>query len=130
MLLLDTHVLLWWLHDDARLGPKVKSIVADPSSTVYVSAASAWEIAVKYQIGRLSLASAPEDWFGDELTKNQFHILSIGLEEALAAGALPLHHRDPFDRMLIAQAQLNGYTLVTSDAAMKQYEIQLLAADV
>src|SRR5271170_7525645 len=100
-LLLDTHVLLWWLGESSRLPRAARDAIA-ASDAVYVSAASAWEIGIKTSQGKLDF---PGD-LGQELLRNQFQPLSISIRHAVAAAALPLHHRDPFDRMLIAQARL------------------------
>ena len=121
-LLLDTRVLLWWLADDPLLPPQAAAAIADGETSVAVSAASVWEIAIKKAIGRLE---APDDLL-DALAANDFDPLSISHAHALAAGALPAHHDDPFDRMLIAQAQAEGFTLVTADERFPRYDVALL----
>jgi len=115
--LLDTHVLLWWLANDARLSPSARRIISDPTNRVFVSAASAWEISIKRALGKLQ---APPDL---EAAAAQSHLetLPISLKHAAAAGALPAHHADPFDRMLVAQAQLEGMTLLTHDRRLAAY---------
>ncbi|MFN2465209.1 MAG: type II toxin-antitoxin system VapC family toxin [Candidatus Dormibacteria bacterium] len=118
-LLLDTHVLLWWLAGSRKLPPSVREVIADESSDIWVSAASAWEIAIKKSLGKLS---APDDLL-DQLDDNGFESLPILVADALEAGALPPHHDDPFDRMLVAQARLSGLTLVTGDARMAAYDV-------
>ena len=123
-LLLDTSALLWWLGDDAKLGQSARSAIADPDNEVFVSAASAWEISVKRASGKLD---APFD-IGDALERNYFVGLPIDVAHAIAAGDLPRHHKDPFDRMLVAQAQLENLTLVTSDPEIAKYEVELLTA--
>lgn len=123
-LLLDTSTLLWWLDDDARLGPEARATIADPNNEVFVSSASAWEIAVKRASGKLE---APFD-VARALELNHFIVLSIGVEHAVAAGELPLHHKDPFDRMLVAQARLESLTLLTHDAEISRYEVDRLDA--
>ena len=120
--LLDTHILLWWLADDAHLPTEARLAIADPTTEIRVSAASAWEIAVKRSAGRLD---APDD-LGDALAHHGFDPLAITVEHALAAGSLPPHHRDPFDRMLIAQAQTESLILITVDPAFALYEVGLL----
>lgn len=115
-LLLDTHVLLWWLDDDARLGSAARAAIAEAEHVV-VSAASAWEIGIKQAIGRLT---GPRDLV-EEISGNGFVALDISVRHALAAASLPLHHRDPFDRMLVAQAVLEGLTLVTRDQRLAAY---------
>lgn len=121
--LLDTHIVLWWLADDVALPLQAAEVIADPHTVVLVSAASAWEISIKRSIGRLQ---APEDLAG-ALHANSFDPWPISLEHAMAAGALPPHHGDPFDRMLIAQAQLDSLTLVTVDRRFARYDVNLLA---
>lgn len=123
-LLLDTHALLWWLADDPMLSREARASIADPTSPVFVSAATAWEMAIKTALGKLD---APDD-LNDALAASRFQELPITIEHALLAGKLPQHHRDPFDRMLIAQARLEGLTVVTRDAVFGAYEIELLPA--
>ena len=123
-LLLDTSVLLWWLDDDERLGPKARAAIADPENEVFVSSASAWEISVKRASGKLEAAID----IVSALERSYFTGLSIDVVHAVAAGELPRHHKDPFDRMLVAQARLEGVTLVTDDADIARYEVDLLDA--
>ncbi len=123
-LLLDTSALLWWLGNDAKLGPTARAAITDPDNEVLVSAASAWEVAVKRASGKLD---APFDLVS-ALDRNYFVELSIDVAHALAAGDLPRHHKDPFDRMLVAQAQAEDLTLVTSDSEIAKYELELLDA--
>lgn len=125
-LLLDTHVLLWWLDGDRRLGAVAASRIEDDATDVYVSAATAWEIAVKRAAGKLA---APFD-VSAEIDDEGFLPLAITVEHGVAAGGLPLHHTDPFDRMLVAQARTEGLWLVTSDAAIRQYDVPLIDAAV
>ena len=124
-LLLDTHALLWWLADDPALGTDARAAIADPDSTVYVSAVSAWEIAIKQAVGRLD---APSD-LDRVIEDSGFEELPITTRHALAAGWLPQHHADPFDRMLVAQALLERLTLVTGDGRIEPYGIPTLAAN-
>jgi PIN domain nuclease of toxin-antitoxin system len=123
-LLLDTHALLWWLADDPGLSEAARSAVGDPRNVVAVSAASAWEMSIKTGLGKLR---APDD-LSSELDANGFLRLAISIEHALRAGALPPHHRDPFDRMLVAQAELESLTIVTRDQRFEPYAVPLLAA--
>jgi PIN domain nuclease of toxin-antitoxin system len=123
-LLLDTSALLWWLDGDRRLGRAAADAVARPGAVVFVSAASAWEIAVKRAIGKLDVPFV----VSEAIERNAFFELPITVEHATAAGALPLHHRDPFDRMLVAQAQLEDLTLVTSDPRIEKYDVRVLSA--
>jgi PIN domain nuclease of toxin-antitoxin system len=121
-ILLDTHVLLWWLAGDTALPGNASDAIADSDSEVFVSAATAWEIAIKKAAGRLE---APDDLL-EALDANDFGTLPITTPHALAAGNLPAHHSDPFDRMLIAQAQLERLTLVSLDRRFSAYEVELL----
>ncbi|MBI3183003.1 MAG: type II toxin-antitoxin system VapC family toxin [Myxococcales bacterium] len=120
-MLLDTHVFLWWRVDDRRLGRVAREAVAS-AEVVWVSAASAWEAAVKAALGRLRLPRS----FEAEVVDSGFEKLAITMAHAEAAGALPPLHRDPFDRMLIAQARLEGLTLVTHDRSFEPYGVPVL----
>jgi PIN domain nuclease of toxin-antitoxin system len=126
-LLLDTHVLLWWLEGAGHLGPHTKRIMAGREATLWISAVVVWEVAIKVSIGRLKLAQAPEHFFPLLLTQG-FRALPIGVDHSLAIGGLPQHHSDPFDRMLIAQAQCEGLTLVTADPKIAKYQVRMLDA--
>jgi PIN domain nuclease of toxin-antitoxin system len=121
-LLLDTHILLWWLADDPKLPEPAAAAIADGATEVTVSAASVWEIAIKKAAGRLE---TPDDLLG-AIAADDFDTLSMSPAHALAAGALPAHHTDPFDRMLIAQARTESLTVVTVDARFADYDVDLL----
>jgi PIN domain nuclease of toxin-antitoxin system len=129
-LLLDTHTLLWWLGASRRLGRTARALIASPDSTVWVSAATAWEIAIKTALGRLDLGEPPEVCLPREIERGGFRPLPVGLAHALAVRALPPHHSDPFDRLLIAQAGLEGLTLVTADASIPRYGVPTIDATV
>ena len=119
-LLLDTHVLLWWLSDDPQLGESSRQAIANPRNPVYVSAASTWEVSIKKSIGKLT---APDDM--DAIVEREgFEKLPITLFHGDQAGSLPELHKDPFDRMLIAQAQSEGLVIVTNDEKIIQYKIR------
>jgi PIN domain nuclease of toxin-antitoxin system len=121
-LLLDTHVVLWWLEDSPVLGEEVKSMI-DDLPQVFTSPVTVWEATIKRMAGKLN---APPD-LARLILDGGLQALPITFEHAEVAGALPLLHRDPFDRMLIAQAKCEGLTLVTRDAAIAQYEVEVLA---
>lgn len=123
--LLDTHILLWWLADDPHLPGAAAAVIADRDTDVRVSAASAWEISIKQAAGRLDV---PDDLL-DAVAANEFEILAITANHAMAAGRLPPHHADPFDRMLISQAQLETLILVSVDSRFSKYEVSLLPLD-
>lgn len=121
-LLLDTHVFLWWKLDDARLREAVRDVVAN-AELVFVSAASAWEVGIKARLGKLDLDGAD---FAAGVIDSGFERLAIGFEHAAETKELPLHHRDPFDRMLVAQARVERLTLVTHDRQLEPYDVALL----
>ena len=120
-LLLDTQVLLWWLSGDRRLSQPTRDVIAD-ATMVYVSAATAWEIAIKAALGKLVFRGNLED----QLRLNNFRPLPISIAHALGVGRLPPHHGDPFDRMLAAQAQAESLTLLTADRRLEAYGIDLM----
>jgi PIN domain nuclease of toxin-antitoxin system len=122
-LLLDSHAYLWWLADDQRLGVKARRAITDPTNTVLVSSATIWEIAIKAALGRLDLHGAD---VVSEIAANRFVELPITAAHAAAAAALPHHHDDPFDRMLIAQAQIEHLRCVTRDEAFSAYRVPTL----
>ncbi len=120
--LLDTPVFLWWLSDDSLLGRKTRRLIADPRHEIFVSAASCWEIAIKKSIGKLE---APDDL--DTIVEDEgFLKLPITILDGEVAGSLPPHHRDPFDRMLVAQSMVNALSLMTNDARIRQYAVKIL----
>ena len=124
--LLDTHVLLWWLFDDPKLSGTARDIIQAPDNTILVSSASGWEISTKHRLGKLPHAGEAVRHLPSLLLKSRMTVLSITMEHALAAGALPGRHRDPFDRMLIAQGQIEGLPIVTSDRVFQQYSVELV----
>lgn len=124
-LLLDTHFFLWWVADDPRLGKRARAEIAKPGNQVWVSAASLWEIGIKRALGKLEVGSTD---LLLELKMAGFEELAMLGRHALLAASLPRHHLDPFDRMLIAQAQLEQMILVTQDSAFSAYEVDRLPA--
>jgi PIN domain nuclease of toxin-antitoxin system len=119
--LLDTHILLWWLSGHARLKAQARRAIVD-AELVYVSAVSAWELAIKASLGKLR---APDD-LEVQLRASQFRQLPVSIAHAIAAGNLPRHHGDPFDRMLVAQAALESLTLVTGDERLGAYDVRTM----
>ena len=124
ILSLDTHVLLWWLADDARLSPTARAAISDGKNHVFVSAAAAWEMVIKSTLGKLDIPSNLEA----ALIANRFEPLPITIPHSLAVANLPHHHNDPFDRLLIAQAKVEGLTLVTGDEQIKKYDVAIMEA--
>jgi PIN domain nuclease of toxin-antitoxin system len=117
-LLLDTHVLLWWLSDDRKLAKNARDIIANSDNDVLVSSASAWEISIKAALGRLEIEL---DDLESAIVRNGFRPLPVGIQHALAAGRLPNLHRDPFDRMLVGQASVEELRLVSHDRVFERY---------
>jgi PIN domain nuclease of toxin-antitoxin system len=121
-LLLDTHILLWWLIQDQKLSQTEAAIITDPDNLVFVSAATAWEIAVKKMIGKLE---APDD-LPVALAANNFLELPITIEHSQKLYQLPLHHHDPFDRIMVAQAMSEDLTFMTRDPKIALYDIKII----
>lgn len=124
-ILLDTHVLLWWITDHPQLSSIARDLIGDGSNTLYWSTASSWEVTIKYALGRLPLPIAPPDFLPPELVKNRIESLPILDRHAFRAGLLPPHHRDPFDRMLAAQALEESLTLLSDDRMLSLYDVPL-----
>ena len=121
---MDAHALLWWLADDATLDAQARAAIADPTNDVLVSAATVWEIAIKRAMGKLE---APAGLM-EVIDQTGFDVLPITGRDGEGAGALPAHHRDPFDRMLIAQANRLGAVIISRDAAFAEYGVPVLSA--
>lgn len=124
--LLDTHILLWWLFNDAKLNKECRDIIRDPNHNILVSSVSAWEIATKYRIGKLPEAKFLVEHYQDILHQAKFNELTITVAHALRAGNLPILHRDPFDRMLMAQAELEKLPIITYDQAFQTGLIEVI----
>ena len=125
--LIDTHILLWWLFDDPKLGTNCREIIRNRDNRIIVSSASAWEIATKYRIGKLPEAKQLVEEYSQILHQAKFIELAITTVHALRAGSLPIAHRDPFDRMIMAQAELENLPVITYDAAFQTGLIQVIA---
>jgi PIN domain nuclease of toxin-antitoxin system len=126
--LLDTQVVLWSFMRSKLLGRKARSIIANLENTIYVSSVSVWEIAIKSSIGKLELPGDPGPYLEQRMRNLGYNELTIAHRHAIAVRNLSPHHKDPFDRLLIAQAQLEGLHLVTSDAAFRDYDVHLIDA--
>ncbi len=123
--LLDTHVLFWWFSDASKLSKRVIAIIGEPDNTVLVSAATAWELAIKTNLGKIDALPLVVE-LGRFVEQEGFMELPIGIEQAARAGLLPAHHRDPFDRLLVAQAQSLHVPLLSADQVMDRYDIKRL----
>jgi PIN domain nuclease of toxin-antitoxin system len=121
-LLLDTHAAIWWLSDDERLGPDAIRQLTDDTNQVLLSAAVVWEVAIKRSLGKLQ---APED-FAPTLLGAGVQALAVSLDHAAGVKRLPWHHRDPFDRMLVAQASIEGAAVLSRDEALRPYGVTLI----
>lgn len=126
-LLLDSQVWLWSLVSPERLSSRVATLLADTGTDLYLSAASCWEIAIKYQLGKLPLPEEPEAFIGPRLLRDGIRDLPVSVQHASRVSRLPLIHRDPFDRLLISQTQIEDLTLVSSDPVFAQYDVSLIA---
>jgi PIN domain nuclease of toxin-antitoxin system len=122
--LLDTHALLWWLADDDSLTRLARKVIADTANTIYISAASAWEIATKVRLGKLPSGAELAADFPGVLGREGFRTLAISDDHAIRAGLLPGTHKDPFDRMLVAQAQAENMPLVSNETVFDSYGVR------
>lgn len=122
-LLLDTHAMLWFLWDDQKLSSRAKELIEDGDNRKLVSIASCWEIAIKVGLGKLDLGEAARSFLTREIAKNNFELLPISFDHATMVEGLALHHRDPFDRLLIAQATMESLSLVSADSIFDQYGV-------
>ncbi|MEI6443260.1 MAG: type II toxin-antitoxin system VapC family toxin [Nostocales cyanobacterium ELA583] len=124
--LLDTHAFIWWVTDDSQLSSIAYSIIADPSNELFLSSASAWEIVIKVRLGKLSLPEPPETYIPSRLRINKFQSLPIQMIHALQVANLPDLHRDPFDRIIIAQSQVEKMSILTVDSQIIQYPVDII----
>ncbi|MFN8612909.1 MAG: type II toxin-antitoxin system VapC family toxin [Vulcanimicrobiota bacterium] len=127
-LLLDTHVWLWLGVAPEKIAPSVLLQLEDPVNALFLSAASSWEISIKYRLGKLPLPDPPGRFIADRLIRDGIHILPIGLQHTVRVADLPDHHTDPFDRLLVAQALAENMTLVTADEKLLPYDCEKLLA--
>ncbi|OUC15791.1 MAG: twitching motility protein PilT [Alkalinema sp. CACIAM 70d] len=124
--LLDTHALLWWVTNDPQLSKTVRDIITDSNNTLYVSVASSWEIIVKAKTGKLPLPEPATQFIQSCLTVNRFESMAIEIAHVLQIDQLPDHHKDPFDRILIAQAQVGNMPILTIDRLIAQYPVSTI----
>jgi PIN domain nuclease of toxin-antitoxin system len=125
-LLLDTHVFIWWDSNPARLSKKALALCSDPGNTLLLSVASAWEMQIKMQMGKMQLSFPLQDIIREQQKDNGLQIIPVELEHVLALQSLPAHHRDPFDRLLIAQALAESAVLVSRDKTFSKYQLDLV----
>lgn len=124
--LLDTHTFLWWNMDDPQLSPAARALIADGRNEIFLSAASAWEITIKYARGRLELPEPPATYVSSRMRHYHFQALPVEVHHVLHVNTLPDLHHDPFDRLLIAQAQLEDLSLISGDEAIRRYAVKLI----
>jgi PIN domain nuclease of toxin-antitoxin system len=124
--LLDTHAFLWWILDPARLSPRARDVISDGANELLLSAASGWEIAIKAQLGKIELPDDPLKFTLEQLALNAFTELPVRLVHALQVATLPPLHRDPFDRLLIAQSQVEQLPIVSADPLVARYAVQVI----
>jgi PIN domain nuclease of toxin-antitoxin system len=125
-MLLDTHVFLWWISDSPRLSKVAREVIADERNEVVFSVVSGWEIVIKAGVGKLELPDTPEKFLTEQLSCNDMEVLPMYLRHALRVHDLPDHHRDPFDRLLVAQAAAEGVPLISADPQLSRYPIETL----
>ena len=125
-LLLDAHTFLWFVWDEAQLTNDAKALIVHPTNQKLISTATYWEIAIKVSIGKLDLGEPYRAFMHREIARNHFDLLHVSVDHAAAVSVLPLHHRDPFDRMLIAQAMVEQIPIVSGDRAFDAYPVTRL----
>jgi PIN domain nuclease of toxin-antitoxin system len=124
--ILDTHAILWWVTNNPQLSQTVRDIIADSDNILYLSVASSWEIIIKFNTGKLPLPKPPKQFIQSCLSVNRFESLAIDLPHVLQINTLPDHHKDPFDRIIIAQAQVENIPILTVDRMIIEYPVQTI----
>ncbi len=125
-LLLDTHTFLWFVFGSPQLSPRAASLIQDPANQTFLSIASPWEVGIKVSSGKLTVSQPVDQFFAEEMQINAVQMLPISLPHIARVSTLPLHHRDPFDRMLVAQSLTENIPLVSADAALDAYGVNRL----
>ena len=123
-LLLDTHVFLWWVEGSIELSRKATRAIRDPGNECFVSVASFWEMAIKASLGKLRLDAPLEEFVPEQMAANRFRLLQIDFRHVVGVAGLPFHHRDPFDRLLVAQAVSESMAIVSADRTIKRYGVR------
>ena len=126
-LLLDTHTFLWFVNDNPKLSDHLKELIEDTSNVSYISTASLWEMSIKFNLGKLRLDPNYEEFINREVTTSNIQLLNIELKHLSINATLPFHHRDPFDRLIIAQSIAENIPIVTLDSAFNQYSATLIS---
>ena len=126
-ILLDTHVFVWAASESSRLRPSVRALLSDPDENIFVSSVSALELAIKWSLGRLKLPRPPYEFVSEFISLSGMSQLAVTIRDACAVGDLPFHHKDPFDRLLVAQARTNGLRLMTADPILEKYDVDVIA---
>ncbi|HAA33827.1 MAG TPA: PIN domain nuclease [Firmicutes bacterium] len=124
--LLDTHVFLWWITDSPKLSSRAREIISDGGNTLYLSAASGWEMVVKARLGKLELPGNPVAFIFEQLSANDIIELPVRMNHTLHVYSLPPHHRDPFDRLLVSQAQLEILPIISADKQIAEYDVKVI----
>ncbi len=125
-ILLDTHAFLWWDSEPEKLAPIVSDMLSDAENSIFFSVVSAWEIQIKKQLGKLSLSISLAEMIEGQQQVNKVSILPVQLHHVLALDELPTHHKDPFDRLLIAQAKIDGLKIVSADSIFSKYDVDVI----
>ena len=125
-LLLDTHIFLWFVNDDPRLSNRLKDLIENENNFSYLSIASIWEMSIKYNLGKLTLAPSYEEFVDREVMASSINLLNIELEHLKINATLPFHHRDPFDRIIISQSMAENIPIITRDSVFNQYSVILV----
>ena len=125
-LLLDTQVFLWMVSDAPELSSKARRLAVDSENVLYLSLASVWEMVIKLSLGKLKLAEPIESFITEELPENDIQLLEIGFRHVARVADLPFHHRDPFDRLLISQAQVENLSILSADRVFDRYQVRRL----
>lgn len=124
--LLDTHTFLWWVMDNPRLSNTAREFISKSDNRLFFSAASGWELAIKLRLGKLKAPDPLEPFIHQEITLHSLQILPIEMRHALHTAALPAHHGDPFDRLLVAQSQLERFPIITADPQISRYDVKVI----
>jgi PIN domain nuclease of toxin-antitoxin system len=125
-LLLDTHAFLWWVEGAPAVGRRARAELANPDNDVFLSIASCWELAIKLSLGKLRLTQSLERFIPEQLSRNGFVLLGLEFRHVARVADLPFHHRDPFDRVLVAQALLDGFAIVSADRVFRKYGVTVV----